>query len=397
MRSLENRQSDHHHSHSSVESPTLSEAKKKTIRSLQLGSLGLQTAGTVWEIVQNGLAAVNTRILLLMAHDVNDVAGWELDLRQDRGELSETARRRTEKMAHWAIAGGGAYTAVEGGAAVAGIRWHEGSHNLLNTVAAAGATGVAAATTGLVAAAVVKRYGGVKQLWQRARDDGEVTKDKKRFMHGMTDFLTAGAVLADTTELLSSQSSGVLAALGGVACMVYFRPTKKNLELGHVCAAHGHAVDDHSEHGHEHHHHHEEHAEQHRHEAAYNDKKQLRQRRAARLGGVAAAVVASGVIAGSIFGGNSSVPQESVSAPASSLIVEEKTVTVQSGDSVWKLVHEYTENSTGVRPSEAAVYNLVQMTAKLNSAAVPNPHLIQPGYSLLLPGEEQIEAEVRYN
>lgn len=375
------------HDHA-IESPTLSEAKKKTIRSLQLGSLAMQTAGTAWEIVQNGWGAVNTRILLLMAHDVNDVAGWELDLRQDHGKLSEAARRRTEKMAHWAIAGGGAYTAAEGGAAAAGIRWHEGGHNLLNMLAATGATGVAAVTTGLVAAAATKKYGNVKQLWRRARAGGEAAKDKKRLLHAATDFLTAGAVLADTTEALSSQASGALAALGGLACAVYFRPTKKNLELGHVCAAHGHGevADDHHD-DHSDHHHCAGHTEHHGHETVeHGDKKQLRKRRAARLGVVAAAV-AGGVMAGAVWGSShvsntSALPPP---PPPTTTTIAAETATIQSGDTIWGVVRDHVAATTGEVPSEAKIFTLVQETARINADTLPNPDVIYPGDSIVLP------------
>ena len=382
----------HHHSHSH-EAPkiVLSEGKRRTIRNLQFGSLAMQVAATTWEVAHNGVSALNTRILLLMAHDANDVAGWHLDLKQDEGKVSEPMRQRTEKMAHWAIATGGAYTVVEGGAAAAGVRWHEGSHNIVNTLAACGAVGVAAATTALVATAVPKAYGNMQQLWRKAGSgDKEAVKDKKRVMHGATDFLTAGAVMADTTDLLSSQSSGVLAALGGLACLYYFRPTKKNLELGHVCVAH-----DHGSHSHDHkedRHEHEKH--DHSHDALPQaDKKQLRRRRAARLGVVAIALVAGGVVAGIL--GNSA-PQDVIQPPSAPLIAEQTTVTVHGGDTMWGLVREQAQAVTGEMPSEKAVYELVQVAASANADVAPNPHLIHPGYTIVLPSDDVVRAKVLY-
>lgn len=369
---------DTHEPHNHPEQTiTLSEGKKKTIRGLQLGSFGLQAAGTAWEVLQNGWSALNTRILLLMAHDANDVAGWELDLRQDRGELSEKARQRAEKMAHWAIASGGAYTAAEGGAAAMGMRWHEGSHNMLNMVAATGATGVAAATTGLVVTGVIKRYGSVKKLWQHAREgDSETIKDKKRLMHGATDFLTAGAVMADTTEFLSSQSSGALAALGGLACMVYFRPTKKNLEQGHVCAAHDHS------------HHNDHHTnDNHRHDK----KESSRWRRRAKLGAFAAAIaIGATVTVPMAVSQQNNAPVSVVEAPT------QQAVTIQQGDTLWSLVRDYAHDVTGEAPSERTVYELAQEAARLNSALLPNPHLIYPNSTLVLPTEDSIQTKMVY-
>lgn len=380
----------HHHSH---EAPkiVLSEGKRRTIRNLQFGSLAMQVAATAWEVAHNGVSALNTRILLLMAHDANDVAGWHLDLKQDEGKVSESRRQRTEKMAHWAIATGGAYTVAEGGAAAAGMRWHEGSHNIVNTLAACGAVGVAAATTALVAAAVPKAYGNMRQLWRKAGSgDKEAIKDKKRVMHGATDFLTASAVMADTTDLLSSQSSGVLAALGGLACLYYFRPTKKNLELGHVCVAHdhgSHSHDDHEEGQHEH----EKH--DHSHDMLpQTDKKQLRRRRAARLGVVATTLVAGGVIAGIVGNGALQTATELPSAPA----ITEQTVTVRGGDTMWGLVREQAQAVTGEIPSEKMVYELVQAAASTNADVAPNPHLIHPGLRIILPSDDVVRAKVLY-
>lgn len=385
-------QTTHHHSHSpEVPKIVLSERKRKTIRNLQLGSLAMQVAATAWEVAHNGVSALNTRILLLMAHDANDVAGWHLDLKQDEGKVSEHVRQRTEKMAHWAIATGGAYTVAEGGAAAAGMRWHEGSHNIVNTLAACGAVGVAAATTALVVAAVPRHYGSMRQLWRMAGNgDKEAVKDKKRVMHGATDFLTAGAVMADTTDLLSSQSSGVLAALGGLACMYYFRPTKKNLELGHVCAAHDHGSHSH-DHG-ENHHEHEKH--DHSHDILPQiDKKQLRRRRAARLGVVAATLTAGGVIAGILGNG---VSQNIVQTPTPPSVIEQTTVAVSSGDTMWSLVREQAQAVTGEIPSEKAVCELVQATASTNADVAPNPDLIHPGLRIILPSDDEVRAKVLY-
>lgn len=416
-----------HHDHIHPAAPTerntsgrLSERKIKFIKGGQLASLTLQTVGVGLEMVQHGWGAINTAALMGMVHDASDVEAWRQDLKQ---ELSDEERQKSERRTHHLIFWGGAYPLAEGTAGAFGTEWHENGHNMWNTVAALGSTGIAAATTGIVGATILKNYNSpVQFLGSYRHREKSARRFGKRLMHGLTDVISSSAVLANTTDVLSHQASSAIMALGAGALMFHYRPTKKNLEEGHVCAIdHGHSHHDHAEESHsvgckhDHEvvqnaialHSHDETAhfhpinatkilareipryrrrssyEQFRSQGQHHQEKHGSWRRVAAIG-TAALTLASGVIVGGSTIGSYSNSETSAAimegphpnqSPVVSAIVEDS----MAYGSLWEMSGNQIHKATDSIPSQAETNVVTKLTAYINRDAIPDPNVIQRG------------------
>lgn len=301
--------------------------------------------------------------------------------------LTQERRDRLRKIAHWLIAA----TSL-GVSAKAGMDFAV-DHESAPHPAAIYTAGASLALNGLMLASlrrgIRRKHGGKKTVYE---------KDLAKHFWAV-DIPSAGlAVTGAALQKYNVDIEQTAAVVSGLLGAYFFRPTKANL-------AH-----DHSHTGEDHHH---GHGHEHSPEApgkkswlarmAYRPRHEHRRepsrvRTAIGLGATALALM-GGLLSGdtnSRANATAEQPRGQAAATAQPNIpapppAEVKTpsitecVTIQPGDSQWKIVERRIKESTGERPTIAATNTITMLTAIKNKANAPDPSTIRPGECLHVP------------
>ena len=381
----------HNHNHNPTEQEPVISQRWKWMTVLGNAAIGLTELATgnfsTMSVTSDGL------------HNVGDTATYYMQAETILNpNLTEQRRSRLRKIAHWAIAATSLGVSVKAGVDLSAN--HESAPNVATMYAA----GASLALNGLMLARLRK---GIR----RKRQSHETVYEHDLSKHfWAVDIPSAGlAVAGAALQHYNVDIEQTAAIASGVIGAYAFRPTKAN--LAHNCLDHDHGSQTSHEHIHD-----DEH--QHMPEEAPRKKSWLAQvrykpkhgrerqrvpsraRLAVGLGGAAMALV-GGLVSGDAQNKSAvqAVPAvahgsdithvlpETTQEPSTIMqpLPATECITLEAGDSEWKVVQRRIMEVTGEQPPDAATNAITLFTAIKNKASNPNPNMIQPDHCLQIP------------
>jgi hypothetical protein len=378
-----------HHDHHADDEPVISQ-RWKWMAVLGNAAIGISELATgnlsTMSVTSDGL------------HNVGDTATYYMQAENILDpNKSEQKKMRLRKIAHWVIAA----TSL-GVSAKAGVDLSL-DHESTPHVATMYAAGASLALNGMMLARLRR---GIR----RKRESHESVYERDLSKHfWAVDIPSASlAVAGATLQRYNVDIEQVAAVASGVVGAYAFRPTRAN--LAHNCLDHDHAVAN-AEHAHNHEHHHREPEAPCKkgwlarmtYEPRHGQERQAapsRLRLAMGLGTTALALVA-GVISGDTRSADTvHATPDAARGPVAvdtqpdaaqkpqrkpKVLPVTECVTIQPGDSQWKIVKRRVVEATGKQPSIAVTNAITMFTAAKNKAAHPVPDAIDSGDCLYVP------------
>lgn len=409
----------HHHGHEKEDGRLVSKLGHRAIIATQFLATAVETAATATAFVAGGVAATFGAAWANIGHGVADVGAHMGHDRLDEGTLSAKRQRQTRRLTFAAVRVSGLLAVTEGASTLAPcaaslasrtgqytgskmleragettkqklaelseysfLPFHGLQEKTASTFQMAGSAGQIAAaglTWGILAAAIRKKHGGVEAMY--AKDEAEAGHDQDRYKHSISDvkISAVGGATIGVPGLLPEALATLQSPLQilGATALLWVG--------GRVVRDFKHHVREHEkeipvpmpEDGME--------------EAAAMPEKRYRFRKTVLALGAGAAAACT-VLTGSLNGAET--PVIATAPPPTVEIVTDDPgheqnapgcIVVEAGDSQWDISKRHATTLLGSEPSEELTRQIATMTANLNAATHPNPHVIYPGDCISVP------------